>query len=305
MENKGLEVSLSTINVRSSSPEGFTWVTDLNFFFNRNKLLRLNDGFQRNIGNALHVGHPLTAIYDYTKLGIWQLNEAAKAASYGYAPGQIKLADISGPNGKPDGRIDPDYDRSIIGNSEADWQGGMTNRFAYKRFDLSVVAYARMGGTLISQIHQPLTSYLTILDGKRNGVRVDYWTPTNPTNSFPKPQAQFVNSLAANAWSTLGYYDASFVKIRSINLGYTFSSGVLSRIKAQSLRLYFTAQNPFTLFSPYMDAGGVDPESTGQGNRGPNGNGDDNTGVTPRRALVITGSILPTKSFILGLNLSF
>lgn len=305
MENKGLEVSISTMNVRARTPGGFTWSTDLNVFFNRNKLLKLNDGFQRNIGNGLHIGHPLTAIYDYTKLGIWQLDEAAAAATYGYVPGQIKLADLNGPNGKPDGRIDPDYDRSIIGSSEADWQGGMTNRFAYKGFDLSIVAYARMGGLLISQIHQPLTSYLTILDGKRNGIKVDYWTPTNPTNSFPKPQAQFVNSLAANAWSTLGYYDASFVKIRSINLGYTFSRGILNRIKAQSVRVHFTAQNPFVLFSPYIDAGGVDPEATGQGNRGPNGNGDDNTGVTPRRALVITAATPPTRSFILGVNLSF
>ncbi|MEI9806940.1 MAG: TonB-dependent receptor [Bacteroidota bacterium] len=63
MENKGVELTLSTVNLRLKN--GFTWTTDFNVFFNRNKLLKLNDGFDKNIGNQLFVGQPLTAIYDY------------------------------------------------------------------------------------------------------------------------------------------------------------------------------------------------------------------------------------------------
>ncbi|WP_168207731.1 TonB-dependent receptor [Spirosoma sp. KCTC 42546] len=299
MENKGLEITLSSVNVRTQS--GFTWSTDLNLFFNRNKLLSLNDGFVRNIPNGLHVGQPLSAIYDYDKLGIWQINEAAQAATFGQVPGQIKVRDISGPDGKPDGKIDADNDRTIIGSGQAKLQGGLTNRFTYKGFDFSFVAYARIGGTLVSGVHQPYAGYLAILDGRRNQLAVDYWTPTNPTNAFPMPSSQITPPNASNAWSTLGYYDASFVKIRSINLGYTVNTNVLSRLGARSVRVYVQAQNPFLLFSPYVKAGGVDPEPTGTGTNGFVQSG----GNIPNRALTISLNTPPTRSFIVGVNLGF
>ncbi|WP_234734222.1 SusC/RagA family TonB-linked outer membrane protein [Tellurirhabdus bombi] len=299
MENKGLEVALSSVNVKTSS--GFTWSTDLNFFFNRNKLLGLQDGFVRNIPNGLHVGYPINAIYDYKKLGIWQINESEEAARYGQVPGQIKVQDVSGPEGKPDGKIDADYDRTIIGSGQAKIQGGLTNRFSYKGFDFSFVAYARIGGTLVSGIHQPLAGYLTIDDGRRNQLAVDYWTPTNPTNDFPMPSSQINPPNASTAWTTLGYYDASFVKIRSMNLGYTFDKKILDRLKTNSIRVYVQALNPFLLFSPYVKAGGIDPEPTGTGTSGFIQSG----GNLPNRALTISLSTPPTRSFIFGVNLSF
>lgn len=305
IENKGVEVSISSNNISTSS--GFTWNTDLNVFFNRNKLISLNDGFTNNIGNGLFLGQPLSAIYDYTKLGIWQLNEAAQAAQYGQIPGQLKIADKSGvgsdgkPNGVPDGKIDAN-DKSVIANQQATWQGGMTNRFAFKGFDFTFVMYARFGGTLISGVHEPLANYLTVNDGKRNGIKVDYWTPTNPTNWFPAPIATVTPPNAGDAWSTLGYYDASFVKMRSMTLGYTFNSSVLSRIKAQAIRLYIQAQNPFIIYSPYVTKyGGVDPEATGTGTNG----FTSNNGAVPTRALTISNSAPPTRSFIVGINLTF
>jgi len=106
MENKGLEFTLSTVNVKLNN--GFTWTTDLNLFGNRNKLLKLTDGFKNNIGSQLFIGQPLSAIYDYNKLGVWQLNEAAEAAKFGNQPGDIKLQDVNG-----DGKIDPNNDRKI------------------------------------------------------------------------------------------------------------------------------------------------------------------------------------------------
>ncbi len=299
MENKGVEISLTSVNVET--PGGFTWSTDLNVFWNRNKLLYLQDGFQRNIASGLHIGHPLSAIYDYEKLGIWQLDEADEAAVYGQVPGQLKIRDISGPEGVPDGNIDPDNDRKVIGSGQAKWQGGITNRFKFKGFDFSFVTYARIGGTIISGIHQPTAAYLTNLDGKRSGLKVDYWTPTNPTNDFPMPSTRITPPNAGNAWTTLGYYDATFVKIRSINLGYTLPRSVLSKIGAHSVRIYTTVQNPFVLFSPYMKAGGIDPEATGTGTSGFVQNG----GNIPARALTVATSTPPTRSYILGVNLTF
>lgn len=298
MENKGMEIALSSTNIASKS--GFTWSTDLNIFFNRNKLIKLTDGFTQNIASQLFIGQPLTAIYDYTKSGIWQTSEAAEAAKFGNLPGDIKLADISGPGGKPDGVIDPNYDRSVIGSSQANWQGGITNRFSYKGFDLSFVVYARFGGLLVSQLHQPFAAYAALLNGNRNTVKVDYWTTDNPTNDFPSPTSMTRTRPIGTDLTTLGYYDASFVKLRSVNLGYNFSTKIMQRIGAQSIRVYVTVQNPWVIYSPYMRAGGVDPEATGTGNQG-----IQNPGNLSTRALTISASTPPTMSFLAGLNLSF
>lgn len=304
MENKGVEVSINA-NIITSSSNGFTWSADINWFRNRNKILELAPGEERSIANGLHVGHPLTAIYNFRKLGIWQLDEAAEAAEFGQLPGELKVADISGPNGEPDGELDQEYDRTVIGDQEADWQGGFTNRFTYKGLDLSIVTYARFGGLLMSYLHAPNGAYLTNNNGIRNGLDIDYWTPDNPTNWFPAPNSALPGG-ASDSWSTLAYYDASFVRVRSINLGYTLPSSILGKINAQSLRIYFTAQNPFLLYAPYVTKwNGVDPEPTGEGTTGivSQGAGFRTTGVNQN--LVISASTPPTRSYILGLNVTF
>jgi TonB-linked SusC/RagA family outer membrane protein len=315
IENKGLEVALTTVNVRSA--DGFNWTTDFNWYYNRNKLVKLNDGFVRNIANGLHLGEPLTAIYDYDKLGIWQADEEAEALAFGQVPGQLKIRDIAGgTDGGPDGIINTD-DRTIIGSQQAKWQGGMTNRIAYKGFDFSFVTFMRYGGTLISGLHQNNSAYVTQNNGIVNGLKVDYWTPENPTNWFPAQNAQLyypgapsvtpTPPQAATAWTTTGYYDATFIKIRSINLGYKLPENLVSRIGAKAVRVYVTAQNPFLLYSPYVTKyNGVDPEATGQGATGFVGGGPGNfrtQGNNP--ALVIALSTPPTRSYIVGLNITF
>lgn len=295
ISNKGLEVSLSSINVQSEN--GFAWGTDLNFFFNRNKIEKLYGDVTEIINSQLFVGYPLTALFDYKKLGIWQTNEAAEAAKYGFVPGQIKLEDYNG-----DGKMTV-ADKHVIGSGQADVQGGMTNRFSFKGFDLSFVLYARFGGTLLSQIHQPLSGYLTINDGRRNQLAVDYWTPTNPTNAFPSPNVAgglIVPSITSDAGTTLGYYDASFIKVRSINFGYSFSSKLAKKLGAQKFKVYVAAQNPFLLYSPYVKAGGVDPEPNGVGNQGVSNPGNING-----KALTIGTATPPTRSFLAGLNVIF
>lgn len=89
---------------------------------------------------------------------------------------------------------------------------------------------------------------------------MDYWTPTNHQNNFPKPN--FASSNPVNR-SQLGYFDGSFLKIRSMSLGYNLPPAILQKLTARSLRVYATASDPFILFSPYRRAGGIDPEGTG------------------------------------------
>jgi TonB-dependent starch-binding outer membrane protein SusC len=303
VENKGLEVSLSATILKSNG--GFTWSADLNWFYNRNKLLELAPGEERNIDNGLHVGYPLTAIYNFKKLGVWQEDEAAEAAEFGQLPGQLKIADLSGPEGIPDGVFTEEFDRTVIGDQQADWQGGITNRFTYKGFDLSFVTFARYGGLLMSYLHAPNGAYLTNNNGLRNGLDVEYWTPENRSNWFPAPNSLLPGG-AANSWSTLGYYDASFVRVRSINLGYTIPTSIASKIRAQSLRAYFTVQNPFLLYAPYVTKwNGVDPEPTGQGQTGIVSTGAGIRTQGRNQNLVISTSTPPVRSFILGINVTF
>lgn len=258
MSNKGIEISLSSQNIVNKN--GFSWYTDFNIFSNKNRIEYLSANVERDIANQLHKGYSMTAIYDYNKLGIWQLHEANEAAAYGSIPGQLKLEDVN-----KDGVIN-EQDRKVLGDGDAKWQGGLTNRFTYKGFDLGIVLTGRFGGTLVSMIHQPNAGYITAMDGRRNQLKVDYWTPNNPSNWFPAPQTQI--SPVSDAWRTLGYYDASYVKLRNISLGYTFSKGIVNYLKAESIRLYVNADNLGVLYSPFFKQTGVDPEGTGTGYQG-------------------------------------
>ncbi|MDW8330591.1 MAG: TonB-dependent receptor [Cyclobacteriaceae bacterium] len=287
-ENKGIEVTLGAIVLER--PNGFTWSVDANFFLNREKITQLSDPtVTRDIVNGWHVGHPVDVIYDFEKIGIWQTGES------GGTPGQIKLRDLNGDN-----VIDPDNDRKILGYLQPKWQGGITTRIAYKGFDLSVVAFGRYGGMLVSTLYQANIGFpVNSLEGRRNGPRVDYWTPTNPTNKYPKPGMGQV-PVGPDQGSTLGYFDATYLKIRSINLGYQIPSSVLRRTGISSLRVYATVQSPFkAFFSEYVKEGGLDPEPTGRG-----GSVTPGFGAGSNRLTVQPNTPL-TRTFIFGFNVRY
>jgi TonB-dependent starch-binding outer membrane protein SusC len=288
-ENKGFEFNLNAVIFEAKNAGDFSWEINTNVFFNREKLTSLVSGLTRDVGNGWFVGEPIDVIYDYQKIGIWQLGEESEAASFIQKVGEIKVADLDG-----NGAITAE-DRKIIGNYQPKFQGGFTTRFAFKGFDLSINGYYRVGGLITSVLHQP-GGYLNMLQGRRSGIKVDFWTPENPTNDNPKPDANRDNPLYG---STLGYFDASFLKIRSINLGYALPSSFLGKIGVSSARVYVTVQNPFVLFSPYLkNTSGVDPEPTGTG-------GGVGGGAVPSRALTINADTPPTKAFIFGLNFNF
>ncbi|MBU1823013.1 MAG: SusC/RagA family TonB-linked outer membrane protein, partial [Bacteroidetes bacterium] len=128
-----------------------------------------------------------------------------------------------------------------------------TNRFEYKGFDLSFFLYARAGQFIISSFHQGNNS----LAGRYNNLDIDYWTPNNPTNEFPRPN---VNQESPRYSSTLRYFDGSFLKVRNINFGYNVPSTWASKLGMTSLRLYTSIQQPF-IFSEYRTKyKGIDPE---------------------------------------------
>ncbi|MFN8354728.1 MAG: TonB-dependent receptor [Spirosomataceae bacterium] len=302
-EGKGFESSLTFEIMRN--PKGFNWSADVTYFFNREKITQLTTPEEQfNKGNGWFVGQPLTVIYDYRKLGIWQQTDAdngtlAKQTSPVQYPGQIRVEDLNG-----DGKITAD-DRQIIGNFQPKWEGGITNRFSYKNFDASVVVYARMGMKVV-------VPYLTgdaagsggfafFNQSRVNQVKVDYWTKDNPSTTFPAPDA---GGAVAYFGSTLGYYDGSFIKCRSINLGYTFSGKLLKKVGMTSARLYLNATNPFILYSPLVkDNLTVDPEGNGYGGAlNPTSASDAST---PGRQITVNMNNPPVRQFTLGFNLKF
>ena len=247
--NRGIEVSLNALIVEPTSPGGFSFEIDANFFSWTEEITQLFDTLQRNVNNGWFVGEPIDVIYDYKKIGIWQLGEEDEATAFdGVRPGDIRVADLNG-NG-----IRDDEDRSVLGSLNPDWMGGLTARFGYKGFDLSVVTFARVGGLMVSTFHTGS------LEGRRNQAKVDYWTPENPTNAYPRTGLQFPEYQ-----STMGIFDATYMKIRSINLGYNLPASLINNVGINSARVYFTALNPFkAFFSDVVDAGVPDPEPNSQ-----------------------------------------
>ncbi|RZK34836.1 MAG: SusC/RagA family protein, partial [Pedobacter sp.] len=141
------------------------------------------------------------------------------------------------------------------------------------------------------------SGYLNLLTGRRNNVKVDYWTPQNTEAKYPKPGG-IASGDNPKYGSTLGYFDASFVKIRTISLGYDFNRDLIKNSKVR-LRMYVTVQNPFVMFSPYHRESGMDPET--------NSYGDENVAVNsyPRRILTIGTNTPSTRNYVAGLNLTF
>ena len=276
-EGSGIEIALGADIIRSND-KGFEWGLDVNFTSHREEIVALGNGVEQNIGNGWFVGSPINVIYDYEKLGIWQLGEEDAATQFGdYAPGDIKVADLNG-NGVQDGE-----DRKILGQLDPKWTMGLSTRLGFNNFDLSIVGFANVGNMLISTYYQGNT----ILEARRNAPLVDYWTDENPTNSFPRPGDQDTRHH-----QTLGYFDGSFFKIRTINLGYTFDQKILGDSPISGARIYLTVNNPFqAFFSDYVDFGGIDPEPTGRSN-------------SYGRRLVVGTSTPLTRQVILGVNFS-
>ncbi|MEV4886195.1 TonB-dependent receptor [Chitinophaga ginsengisegetis] len=242
--NRGIEIGINTTNISTGD---FRWTSNIVYSRNKEEIVALADGSTNDVANGWFIGSPVKVYYDYEKIGIWQTNEAAEATKYGYKPGDIKVKDQDGK-----GTINTS-DRIILGAQVPKWSGGFNNDFRYKNFDLNIYVFARIGQWINSE-------YAAKYDpqGLENSAPVNYWTPENPSNDYPRPNAS-LSKDGTPFIKTLGYRDGSFVKIRNLSLGYTFSADALKSLHLSSLRLYVTGKNLFT-FSKVKD---YDPERGG------------------------------------------
>jgi TonB-linked SusC/RagA family outer membrane protein len=248
VNNRGVEVTLNLVPVKTKE---FEWNVDLTFAKNKNEIVRIDGSLDENgqpkndVNNNWFIGEPMNVYYDYAFDGIWQLDDDIASSHMPDAkPGAIRVKDASG-----DGKLD-DKDRVIM-YRDPEWIGTLSTGIFYKGFDVRAELYVSAGGTRYN-------SYLTSFNqggdmtGKRNGVRRNYWTANNPSNEAPAP-----NMTQAPAYITaLGYQDASFVRLRNVQIGYNFPKKVTKALSMQSLRMYATLTNIWTM----TDVIGYGPE---------------------------------------------
>lgn len=273
MNNKGIELTLNTVNVKKGD---FQWSSTLTFARNDEKVKEINLGPNAKLDDLISLGlffdQPRYTYYGLKKIGIWQLGEEADAAVFGLQPGDVKIqTDLTK---KADGvwvgvdssgneveytstnkyAISTSKDRRILGHQTPSWTGGLLNTFKYKNFDLSVFATARWGQTIDGQ----LLGYFGY--GKQNILdNYNYWTPTNPTNDFPRPYISRTSTTSPSV-TGLNYVDGSFVKIKNITLGYRMPESVNKTIGASSFRIYGTVYNSFVFAKSHL-LKGIDPET--------------------------------------------
>ena len=299
-QNKGWEFTLNGIIVDNKN--GWNWEAGINIYQNRNKLTELASGEEKDEGNLWFVGYPIDVIYDYQYIGLWQAGEEAamNVLEPGGNVGMIKVAHDGAldASGNPTRAIGAE-DREVM-SMEPDLIGGFNTTVGYKGFDLTVIGAFQIGGKLISAIHSS-NGYLNMLTGRRNNIDVDYWTEDNPGAKYPKPGG-IQSGDNPKYGSTLGYFNAGYLKFRAITLGYNFENiKAVKDLGISRLRLYATVQNPFVLFSPYTNESGLDPETNSWSN--------ENTAVGysfgSHRMPIIGYNTPATRNFLFGINVTF
>ncbi|AHF14263.1 SusC/RagA family TonB-linked outer membrane protein [Niabella soli] len=301
-QNKGWELSLNGVILDNRN--GWTWEAGVNVYRNVNTILSLASGQQRDESNWLFVGHPLNVLFDFKKIGIWQANEATAVKQYEGSGGQVGMIKVLytgtyNADGSPTRVIGSD-DRQIM-NADPYWMGGFNTRVAYKNIDLTIVGAFQKGGILNSTLYGS-NGYLNLEDGRRGQIKINYWTETNPGGTYPDPNGP-KNSNNPKYGSTLGYFDGSYMKIRTISLGYNFTQPWMKSLGIARLRVYATAQNPFVFFSPYHKESRMDPETNSYANDG--ANMAVAYGYGQRRLLTVGYNTPTTRNYLIGINVTF
>jgi hypothetical protein len=258
IENKGLELALETVNIKSKN---FNWNSNITFSTNKNEVSKLategamisNSSYQ-----VTQVGYPIASFYMLNAIGVFQnAEEVANSAlqSSKVQPGDLKFEDVSG-----DGEDITSADKKIVGDPWPDYTWGFNNNFSYKNFTL---------GIAINGSHGADTYYLGgVITTNSAGVQnqlgnIHRWRSESDPGDGRTPRA--IRSNYAYSMSTSSYYlyDASYVRIKNINLSYTFPRELINRIALSNLVMYVDVANVYT----FTDYPGYDPDGSSTGNQ--------------------------------------
>jgi len=303
VQNTGIDASLTG---RYSISQEFNITTTLNFTTYRNEILRIAEGvdyFDSYSTTRLivrnQVGHPISSFYGYKIDGFWSsqqeiddANALAPGETYqsDAAPGRFRYRDITGDN-----QITPD-DRTILGDPHPDFTYGLDLSVDYRSFDVSMYIYGSQGNDIYNRVRWWTDFYSSYQGAKSNKALFDSWNPelhygeANPNVTAPiqENESTFSTNSAPNS-----YYleDGSFLRLRTVQVGYSLSPTLLDRLGLNRLRIYAQAQNVFTITGysgPDPEVGATETASAGTTNFG-----------------IDRGGYPSSRQFILGFNLEF
>ncbi len=292
IDNKGLEFQVSTVNIQRKD---FEWSTDFNISTNKNIIKNLGGvdfrpttvagGWITNVGR-IYVGNSIGTGYGYVFDGVYQIDEftwqdnsdpsipfeerqwALKPGVVGFAdakviPGTFKFKNFNGDN-----EVNSE-DMRIISRSDPKFYGGIGNNFRYKGIELSIFLSGMYGNQIFNESRYRLEgAFPQAWMNLTKDFWDNRWTPDNPTNEYGNFSSQLYNPAAKSASS---YYveDASFLRLKTVSLSYTFPQSLLKKISGSVLsnvRIYVTGDNLYTWtkysgFDPEIDSG--NPMMTG------------------------------------------
>ena len=290
VRNRGLELTLTTKNINT---ENFTWTTSTNIAFNKNKLIALGEG-QNSLESVINwdnnwkntsayiakLGEPLGLMYGYEWLGTYKYEDfditkiadgstvspanvdPANYSDYNFTlkdgvatngntkanikPGDIKYKDQNG-----DGIVNAS-DYTVIGKGLPIHTGGFSNNFTYKGFDLNIFFQWSYGNDI-------LNANRLLFDGntRNQGYLNQYasyenrWTPENSDSNIFRTRGYF-----GGGYSSAIVEDGSYLRLKTVSLGYNFNAELLKKMHLKSLRFYLSGQNLIT----WTKYSGQDPE---------------------------------------------
>ena len=301
VRNTGLELTLSTVNVKIKD---FKWTTDFNISFNKNQVLELpeakpifgNPGYYQRYNSNQYIveeGQPLGNMFGYDSDGVYQpedfINYNPEDATHTLAPGQAdydggaavrqpgdeKYKDING-----DGEITAE-DKTIIGNALPKHFGGINNTFSYKGFSLSTFFQWSYGNQILNA-NRLIFEEVNYSEQNQYATVVNRWTQTNQDTDLFRAGGRGFEDLSSRVIE-----DGSFIRLKTVNLSYSFSKKLIEKIKLNSASIYFAAQNLIT----WTNYSGFDPD------------------VSVNRSAIMPGvdysSYPVSRTFSFGLNVTF
>ncbi|WP_325405157.1 TonB-dependent receptor [Agriterribacter sp.] len=265
IRNRGFEVTLNYTNNIGKVATNVGVV----LAHNKQKIVKVPDVVINNFaGNGKDdniLGRSRSSMYGYIADGLFRSQDEVDnaPAQVGAAPGRIKYRDINGPDGKPDGKID-NHDRTWIGVQDPTLEYGFNAGARWKNFDFNIFFNGILGKNLNVQGWKTWTIYALGTVGENYDTKLlDAWTPTNTGSNIPAISVNNYNE--ENRFSTYYVENGSYLKIRNVELGYSFSRKLLSAIKSNQFRAYLRCDNVLTVSKNWGKNAytGLDPETPG------------------------------------------
>ena len=288
VENKGIEVLLTTHNIKSKD---FNWFSTVTFSANQNTIIKLGptgadiltNGWVGGANTILRVGQSIGTFFGLTREGVYSTEETSLAARYGLLPGDVKHTDKNN-----DGAINFVTDGGVLGSAFPKWDMDIINSGNFKNFDFSLDIKISVGGKKENRTNHSGQDRQAMANGK-NSI-LDAWRPDHQNTDIAQVRPGNGGAYYQTYPDTHWIEDASYVRGEGATLGYSLSPSVLRRLGIDKIRIYANTKN-FFLITKYT---GYDPEGSDNDNMG--------DGLTPNMDFFMYPR--PT-TYTLGVNLTF